>query len=184
VTVYMLLVLMVLLVLVRWLHLYWICLRPKKGMPLNPDKEARDWPAIGLGWLYAGLMIAWMSAFFLPHRLQTLRIAGALALLVVGVALRLAGQQALKDGFSWYWQPQSSALVTQGIYRWLKHPLLLGYFLEMVAFGMAAPIPLYLFGAGVAASAWLTIAQAVGEETRLAQKYGEQWRSFSRGKWG
>jgi len=60
----------------------------------------------------------------------------------------------------------------------------LGYFLEMVAFGMAAPIPLYLFWAGVAASAWLTIAQAVGEETRLAQKYGEQWRSFSRGKWG
>lgn len=180
---YGLLTFMALLELVRWLHLYGACLRPNRGRRSGLCHEEKDWPATGLGWLYAGLMVGWLSAFVVPDRVSLLRMAWALGLLVVGVALRLAGQQALRGSFSWYWEPPSRALVTQGIYRWLKHPLLLGYVLELLAFSMAAPIPFYLVGVGVAASAWLTFAQAVGEETRLVQRYGETWRSFARDKW-
>jgi protein-S-isoprenylcysteine O-methyltransferase Ste14 len=89
----------------------------------------------------------------------------------------------LGPAFSWYWAPTSTFLVRKGIYRWLKHPLLLGYFMETAALVLASVFPSWLCGLLIGGTACVTMIQAVGEERRLEMKFGQDWRAFAAGKW-
>ncbi len=173
---------MALLMVVRWTHLLWVCERARGGTPSSQQSLDDDWPASALGLLYGLALIAWLFRFWGPVRMSPLRGLVAISLMFVGILLRLAGQHALRSAFSWYWTP-SSSLITVGIYRWMKHPLLVGYFLEVTSLSVAAQLRSSVCGLLVGLTAVFIVAQARGEEKRLQMHFNEQWRSFARGKW-
>lgn len=167
------------LVVLRWAHLLTTCSVRPADEYVSPRPRDKDWPAVGLGLLYGIAFAAWLLCFLDRFHVTEDRSSFACGLLALGVLLRLVGQSAIGSAFSWYWTPKSSMLVTAGIYRWLKHPLLLGYLLETAAFSVGAPIPVWACGLLIAATVILIGIQAAGEEQRLKVKFGDAWSSYA-----
>jgi protein-S-isoprenylcysteine O-methyltransferase Ste14 len=90
--------------------------------------------------------------------------AMTVALSVVGLSLVIAGKLSL--GRSFGLMPANRGIVCSGLYRWVRHPIYMGYLLTHVAFLAAHPSPLnimLLISADVA-----LLARAVCEERTLA----------------
>lgn len=169
------------LIVLRWTHLFWACEQSRRDIPRPPRSRDHDWPATALGLLYGFALVLCLSRCRNADQFTTVRGVSALSLMSAGVLLRLAGQSAIRSAFSWYWTP-SSSLITTGIYRWMKHPLLLGYLLETASLFVVAPLRPLDSGLLIAATALLIWLQAISEEKRLDVNFGDQWRSFARGK--
>jgi protein-S-isoprenylcysteine O-methyltransferase Ste14 len=170
------------LMVLRWIHLLWACEGARVGRRVSSQVRNNDWPATALGFVYGFAFFVWLSRFWSTDHLTSGREVSGLCLMIIGVLFRLAGQDALRSAFSWYWAP-SSSLCTSGIYKWMKHPLLFGYLLEIAALLIAAHTAPWACLILIGISAALIWIQAIGEEKRLESRFGEQWRSFARGKW-
>ncbi len=168
------------LLLLRWVHLYWA---RGHGHSILKTKDTWncDWPASALGLLYVAALILCFVGLWKNEEIALSRGSGALLLMAAGVGLRVAGQSSLRGAFSWYWAPPES-LVTTGIYKWIKHPLLIGYFLEVASLLLASSTSSWLVATLAGLCALLLYFQGVGEEKRLLTKFGEEWRTFARGK--
>lgn len=168
------------LLLLRWVHLYWV---RNHGASIQKTKDTWnfDWPASALGLIYLVAVLLCFFGLWKNEEIALSRGLGALLIMVAGSGFRVAGQSSLRTAFSWYWGPPES-LVTTGIYRWIKHPLLIGYFLEVASLLLASSISSWLVATLAGLCALLLYLQAVGEEKRLLTKFGEEWRAFARGK--
>ncbi len=167
---------------VRWLHL---------AATLGPTPERYDprrsgkleWQVAALAGLYAAVLALWgWEAIRSWHTPATAADIAGLATLLGGGALRVSGQHALGPAFAWSSAAIPPYLVTTGIYRYLKHPLLLGYGLECG--GLLLTVRGWAIArlAIVALLVAALITEAVREERTLASHFGAQWDAFARGK--
>ena len=72
---------------------------------------------------------------------------------------------------------QDDELITQGPYRWLRHPLSLAFALLVLALVLITRSWMLAL-LGVATFAWL-VRRAVMEEQHLEQRFGQQYRDYS-----
>ena len=169
---------------IRWVHLL-VMARGCDRIVSPARYGVPEWPTIVLGCCYLAALALWLWEI----SAEWTAAAGAcdfatLALVLPGVALRIAGQQALGRSFSWgSGAPGPSAVLsTTGIYRCLKHPLLLGYGLECS--GMLAAVS-GMVDARMAVAALLTgslVVQAGREERGLLARFGTEWTEYAKGK--
>jgi protein-S-isoprenylcysteine O-methyltransferase Ste14 len=106
----------------------------------------------------------------------------ATAVVLIAVGFRVSGQAALGESFTWGSSPAAHQIVDRGPYRWLKHPLLLGYGLECLGLLAMCRGFLALRVTVLVVLAVALVSQAADEERRLAARFGDAWATFSRGK--
>ncbi|NOY93879.1 MAG: hypothetical protein GXP55_22075 [Deltaproteobacteria bacterium] len=117
-----------------------------------------------LGFGLAGRLPAWLQS---PRLLPPLGLWGVLLpelLVVLAYALSLSALFYLRRSFAIFVEVRS--LVRRGPYRFIRHPMYLGYVLVVLALGIARPTPaVWLLGAVAIA---LTYARARLEEQMLS----------------
>lgn len=160
----------------RWLHL-WSAARPAAA-------PTRELPGGLLALCYLGGLCCWIrTAIFGKGARSRFSPVVGLVIAGTGVALRVAGQRALGSCFSWGSEPLAARLVTRGVYRKMKHPLLVGYALEVFAILVLCRsrrrARILLGGLTTLAAVW----QGRREEASLARRFGVEWSEHSEGKW-
>jgi protein-S-isoprenylcysteine O-methyltransferase Ste14 len=142
-------------------------------------------------WVFAPSMAIWLFLAFFPafadrrqigtFDSEAVRYVGLLAL-AVGGFLRLAPMFVLRHRFSGLVAIQRGhQLVTDGIYRHLRHPSYLGALLGLVgwvlvfrsAYGLVTCVPF----------AYLLNVRIQAEESMLASEFGEEYRDYQRRSW-
>jgi protein-S-isoprenylcysteine O-methyltransferase Ste14 len=170
---------------VRWVHLA-VTLRRGKDTPRPPADGTcgtPEWQVLGLGVAYLMALVLWLYDSLGSWQAPTDLAHGVAAVSVVaGACLRIIGQHALGPAFSWGSSIAPPQLVTSGIYRVLKHPLLLGYALECggLLVGIRGDLMLRAGTAGLLVVS--LCAQVVREERTLARRFGREWAEYAHGK--
>lgn len=103
------------------------------------------------------------------------------ALLLAGNGLVAAAALTLKRRTAFGPDGQSTALVTGGIFGWVRHPIVLGLGLIYLGFFLTLPSPLVL--AGLLCFGWHQQRRLAAEEALLANRFGRQYRDY-RGRVG
>ena len=126
--------------------------------------------------------VMWGIARLFPpiHFEQVLRIAVALALVVLGIAVGLAGAIAfrraktttnpLKPG-------AASSLVTGGVYRFTRNPMYLGVAIVLVGWAAYLAAPVALLGPAIFVL-FITRFQIIPEELALTEIFGQQFIAY------
>lgn len=166
----------------QWVHL---AIR-QRGNPRVSVGDIREWHVVGLGMSFACAGLLWLSGLLttLVHGRgapQTFFLMLALFFAALGAGLRIAAIERIGRGFSWGTEAPAQ-LITDGIYRYLKHPLIMGYLLEVWALAYCmqdavwtAVLMLATFGA----SACCGIAQALKEEQILRKRFPQEWPDYA-----
>ncbi len=137
-------------------------------------------PLIALAALIAGIVLdrvfpAYLLSLLLPFGA---RIVAGMALLGAGAVLALAGERAfVRAGTAVKpWQP-STALVTDGVFRWLRNPMYVGLVLMLagVSIGLASDWTLVMT---IAFAFTIHFGVVRREERYLATKFGDDYRSY------
>jgi protein-S-isoprenylcysteine O-methyltransferase Ste14 len=123
--------------------------------------------------LYAVLGAAPLGVWEAP---AVVRVGGLLSALV-GLAVVLAAQAQM--GASWRIgiDSEPTALVAQGLYRWVRHPIYTGLLAMLLGVAALTPSAWTLMGAGWIAS--LIALQARLEDTHLLQQHGAAWLTWA-----
>ena len=137
-------------------------------------------PVIGL--LCALLM--WTSA---PHvapviAKDSLRLAGAAAFALAGIAVDIAGIlsfRAARTTVNPLQPDRASSLVVRGIFRYSRNPMYLGMALVLVAWAVWLARPLLLLGV-VAFVLYMNRFQIAPEERAMARIFGEDYVEYRR----
>jgi protein-S-isoprenylcysteine O-methyltransferase Ste14 len=175
---------LLLLLGVRWLHLWMVTSAASSARFSSP--RPIEGPMLGLGLAYISALVVW-AASMLPfgrdvppggHFLE----AKALLLGGLGVGFRLAGQSALASAFAWGTEPVARHLVTRGVYRYLKHPLIVGYVLEVIAISLMSGWRLGHISPILALVTFCAAWQIRREEDALRRVFGEVWVAHAEGK--
>jgi len=128
--------------------------------------------AIFVGWLATG----WVSAWATPAP-RLFALAG-LAVIWIGLAVRLWAVLALGGAFSTYVQVESEqTVVTRGPYRWVRHPSYTGLLLISLGFGIGAGNWLSIIICIVVPLLGLLPRIAV-EESELVRVLGDRYRGY------
>jgi len=137
-------------------------------------------PLLGLAAIVLGLLLDWIAPAYLLSVMLSwgTRLLLGLELIAAGVALVYAAQKAFRAAHTHVepWKP-STALVTTGIFAWLRNPMYVG--------GMAILIGL----AVLLASDWMVVMTVLAglvlhfgvvkrEERYLQAKFGEAYRRY------
>jgi protein-S-isoprenylcysteine O-methyltransferase Ste14 len=145
----------------------------------------------GNRWIFPPFLVlavlwGWLPAFSDRRDLLTLdgdvvRWVG-LVLFVAGGTLRVWPMFVLGRRFSGLVAIQEGhELVTDGLYRVIRHPSYLGGIVSMVGWVLVFRSTLGLLL--VAASAWLVVARIDAEEALLASQFGERYAAFRARTW-
>lgn len=130
-----------------------------------------------LGVAHTGSGVA--AAYFLYRwgpPLGLIYLAG-LALFVAGYLGRIACLRQLGQAYSRSFEPDPGGrLVTTGIYSAVRHPLYAFYLLELIAFLLIRPN--LISAAGLILASWATLYRIRGEESRLAERFGERYLQY------
>jgi protein-S-isoprenylcysteine O-methyltransferase Ste14 len=147
-------------------------------MPENPDHPQVMVmpPVVYLGYLIGALVLNWIVPFPAPWPLP-LRILGGL---LVAAGLIFGGSafaQMTKAHTSPDPHQPTTALVTQGPYRFTRNPIYLGFFLIYLGFTLLAGT---LWGLVISPFLLWTITHAAihAEEDYLEKKFGEQYTAY------
>lgn len=119
----------------------------------------------------AGLLATTLSIPDGPLRPRTFESGGALALAPLGAALYV---WALRSAPS---NAEADALVTGGVYRWLRHPIYLAFLAMLVATGLLVSGGLKLLAAVVLYLAGCEFRIA-SEEAELAEKFPADYAQY------
>ncbi len=124
----------------------------------------------GLQWLAP---LGWMATVD-----QAWRIPLGLILVVGGALTTISGRRALmRHGTNVNPLQPTTALVTEGAFRWTRNPLYVGVLIAMC--GIAAVCALdWLLLMIIPSVAVLHVAVIVREERYLEQKFGEEYRRY------
>lgn len=154
------------------------------GLRLRPEYRNRLRPSfptvclvVTLYTIHFGLLMLaaiWSTwSFSLP---LSIAVGGGTALVVVGTAVYLNALYVF--GFKRQWGADTTRLVTEGIYRWSRNPLFLGWTLILVGIalirGSAMVLLLTLFF-------WISYRLSLPlEEELLGRLYGEDYETYRR----
>jgi len=137
-------------------------------------------PLLGLAAIVLGLLLDWIAPAYLLSVMLSwgTRLLLGLELIAAGVALVYAAQKAFRAAHTHVepWKP-STALVTTGIFAWLRNPMYVG--------GMGILVGL----AVLLASDWMVVMTVLAglvlhfgvvkrEERYLQAKFGEAYRRY------
>lgn len=138
-------------------------------------------------WLYAADHVALMQVLAhsnvrpggLEPALATRLMVGAAALLVgIGALVRTWGTAYLKSSVVFDAKLHSDALVADGPYRHVRHPLYFASIVSAIGFGLLASRAGFLFIAIVMTLLYVRLAGR--EEVELEREQGERFRQFCR----
>lgn len=133
----------------------------------------------GIVLLFLVFQTLFLNLFPISQQSTVLRVIGT-AIYFIGLALALIGR--LQLGHNWaniedsQFSPQQS-LVTNGIYRYIRHPIYTGDILLLIGLELALNSWLVL---GVLIPVLVVIKQAIAEETLLNQAI-PAYKEYSRG---
>jgi protein-S-isoprenylcysteine O-methyltransferase Ste14 len=111
----------------------------------------------------------------------TVRIAGAVAIALVGVAFSASGIAAFRKAQTTLdpMRPdQASSLVTTGIYRVTRNPMYVGLLFVLLAWAAFLSAPWSLVGP-VVFVAYMTRFQILPEESALTRAFGDAYASYT-----
>jgi protein-S-isoprenylcysteine O-methyltransferase Ste14 len=173
------------LIAAQWIHL---AIR-EHGNPRLRSQGPMEPQVIGLGAGFVCMALLWLfgaRAAFMDHPSAATSGAAFVAAVMaaLGASLRVAAIERIGRGFSWG-STAPDTLITDGVYRYLKHPLIIGYVLEAFALGICAPRSLFvgimtvLCGIALVLNA---VAQVAKEEAMLRGRFPDDWPAYSKGK--
>jgi protein-S-isoprenylcysteine O-methyltransferase Ste14 len=152
-----------------------------------PSSDTRDTPgviappplialaAVVLGLVLDRVMPAFLLSVLFPFGA---RVVVGLALLAGGATLALAGERSfVRAGTAVKpWKP-STALITDGVFRWLRNPMYVGLILMLagISIGLASDWTLVMT---VAFALIIHVGVVKREERYLAAKFGDAYRNY------
>ena len=114
-------------------------------------------------------VILFIYSIFLPLPLGTPLLYAGIALFVVGLIIfEIAG-------IPWATTPFDEP-ITRGLYRYSRHPIYIGVFVQFVGIGIASASGLFLLLTVVNVA--LSILVAPAEERFCCEKYGDAYREY------
>jgi protein-S-isoprenylcysteine O-methyltransferase Ste14 len=163
----MFLILIVSSILFSWLHLSWT----QRNNP-RARKMDLEWQVMLLSssFFIATSLLLWRIVASTPHMVALDAVSTALA--VTGSILRALSIYALGQNFSWGSKPPEK-IVRDGIYRYTKHPLIIGYVLQtmgMAIAGNGAAMMKLIPVVGVIFAAWIQMRR---EEKEIEKCFGK-----------
>lgn len=114
-------------------------------------------------------VILFIYSIFLPLPLGTPLLYAGIALFVVGFLL---GEVA----FIPWTTTQVDEPITRGLYRYSRHPMYIGVFVQYIGIGIASASGLFLLITVI--SIFLSILVAPAEEKFCCEKYGDAYRQY------
>ena len=100
-----------------------------------------------------------------------------LALLAAGIAVVAVAQRQMGASLRVGLPPEPTALVSRGLFRWVRNPIFLGMLLALAGVALVAPS---LWSAAVWLSATAAIAYQVRlEEAHLRARHGEAYLAYA-----
>lgn len=155
-------------ILLSWVYLSWT----QKNNP-RAKKIDREWQVLLLSGSFfaAGGLLVWRIASARQNSIAIDMVATAYT--IVGSILRVLGIYALGQHFSWGSTPPKE-IVRNGVYRYLRHPLIIGYVLQTVGMSIAGngsyvirALPIIC----VVIAAWVQIRREEREIRRCFENY-------------
>jgi protein-S-isoprenylcysteine O-methyltransferase Ste14 len=165
------------MVAAQWLHL---AIRQRSNRRVT-SLHLPEIQVIGLSVSFLTGFISWLAGLGAVNTTSNALLAVAVLAAFAGASLRIVAIETVGRGFSWG-SAVPDTLVTSGIYRRIKHPLILGFVLEAVALLLSGEAPAILKSA---ASVTLLISARVQikkEEAVLAARFGPIWTKYASGK--
>ncbi|SEN48371.1 Protein-S-isoprenylcysteine O-methyltransferase Ste14 [Pseudomonas sp. ok272] len=128
-------------------------------------------------------LLMWFAALHLPGALELtieLRTGLALVVLVVGVAICLAGVLSFRRARTTVnpLKPETaSALVSTGVYRYTRNPMYLGFAIALIAWSIFLGWPPALLGM-LGFVMYMNLFQIGPEERALASLFGREFTQY------
>ncbi len=121
--------------------------------------------------------ISWLTRSSLPISKQSSRLLGG-AIFLLGMVAFTWVVVFLKAAFLGEVAPVTDHLVTNGPYRWIRHPLYLSMIITLLGITLALRS---LWGIGAIFALFLpaVVYRAKLEEEALAQKFGQNWDEYA-----
>ncbi len=141
----------------------------------DPDRRGEDLKPITYGYVTCAvlsLIVAPIEATYWPSEVPILQQIIGAAIGLVGLALGLLSFKALGRNFRVFGAPRrSGTLITNGIYRYIRHPMYIGTIMAVGGYVLA-------FGSLLATPLWLGVTifyvvKSIKEERLLIDKYPE-----------
>ncbi|NLX05406.1 MAG: isoprenylcysteine carboxylmethyltransferase family protein [Phycisphaerae bacterium] len=175
-----------------WQTVVFVAVQLAHGAVLRLATRGRGAASVRRGYVTT---VIWAVTFFVPllaalwrldWRTEGVRLAlyvPAMAVIAVGVALRIWGLAHLRRFFSELIViRQDHRLITSGPYRLLRHPLHVGLLLQIVGFAVIANSWWVWVLAGLAVVS--AFPRERSEERALAERFGEEYRDWHRRTYG
>jgi protein-S-isoprenylcysteine O-methyltransferase Ste14 len=146
--------------------------------------RANDWVLIAL--LVGGLSLGWASAFCDRHSIWTLggesvRLLG-LTLFLIGAVLRIGSILSLASRFTvWVSIQEGHELVTDKLYRYLRHPSYTGAILTLLGWALVCRSGVGVLIAGLMSA--LLVSRLSAEEKLLHQAFPRDYADYVRHSW-
>ncbi len=136
-------------------------------------------PLIPLAILLAACALQWLAPLGLLANLgQGLRAGTGLAIAIAGIAIAASGRRALvRRGTNVNPFQPSTALATEGIYRYTRNPMYDGGTLILTGIGVVFALD-WIFPLLVLGLVTLHFGVVRREEEYLARKFGDEYRRF------
>lgn len=158
---------------IQWVHL---AVRqrdnPRTGLRVKEIQVAL------LGISFASALVMWVGAMFTRTVADDTVTFLAVACAIVGAAFRISAIEEIGRGFSWGTEAPAE-LITSGAYRYLKHPLIVGYILEVIALAAVGVGPWWLKITVIFTALFAAALQIRKEESVLRERFGRQWAVYA-----
>ena len=178
----MILALLGMLLALRWIHTVWLLVRYHQWLW---SANRPEWTSVLLFVSYLAAVLASFGAGVFgeaPADLSTVMAVAAAAVGFAAVTFRIAALQTLRSAFMFGTRATGVGLVQSGPYQYMKHPLLVGYGLEVAAMCLTSPLPGTIRAAILSATALGLVAHGIKEERALHDRFGVEWTVFAQGK--
>ena len=154
------------------------------GMPIFTERDPRR-RAVGLAILLILLALAvgvgrfaWSGAAAVGAAVPPASVAGlGLGLLGLAVAVVAIAQRQMGGSLRVGIPEEDTALISRGLYGWVRNPIFLGMLLGLLGVAIAVPAPwsIAVFIGGAAAIAY----QVRLEEEHLLARHGDAYRAYA-----
>ncbi|HMF30937.1 MAG TPA: isoprenylcysteine carboxylmethyltransferase family protein [Candidatus Lokiarchaeia archaeon] len=128
--------------------------------------------------LYAFLPDFFVFVFPLPSLMSDPWIICGLVIIAIGLVVETASMFTLGENFRIAFPREETTLVTHGIYRTVRNPIVLSVFLFVIGTFLVCPNLLTLVN--LIGNLITFNAKATDEERFLAERFGSEWNAYVR----